>query len=269
MKFGNWKDRLAYLLAEAQLLVIGLMFSVGVLIIWLRPSVPGIPPIVHGWFAALMLFGPPLFGLFVTGARKLRNRNMVEVYHVNAVTDELRKYYVEPSVWGEKAVEGPNPYPVNGGSAWCVQEFDWLEDVEELRVKGVWLEETQDTKLYTSKSHMESIYEKLTESHIALQILRDSVSEFGADIQRKLINSMAEARERGRMMDQTAIKTVFEDFEDSASGLGADDLPTLEPDEIPGEDFGGLADDALEDTNPLADVDSGPQQPAATDGGQE
>lgn len=269
MKFGSWRDRLAYVVAEAQLLVAGLAMSIAIVLIWLKPSLPHVPPIVHGWIAAVMLLGPPLLGLFITGARKLRRRNMVPVFHVNARTDALEKYYVPPEMWSEKSVDGPNPYPVNGGEAWAVQEFEELEELGELRVKGVWLEECTDTKLLTSKSHMNAIYEKLTESHIALNILRDSVSEFGADIQRRLVNSMAEARERGTMMDKTAVKSVFEEFEDDASDMGADDLPTLEvSDDLADRgDRGDLADDVLEEMDPIGDMGMGNQQPAATDGG--
>ncbi|RQG87029.1 hypothetical protein EA462_15415 [Natrarchaeobius halalkaliphilus] len=269
MKFGNWFDRLTYVVAEAQILVAGVVFSIGAALVIFRPTLPAVPPVAVGMLAATLLFGPALFGFFVWLVQKLRTRNMIEVHHVNAVQDVLEKYYVEPEIWREKAITGPNPYPVNGGGAWAVQEFEWLEDIEELRVKGIWLEETTDTKLLTSKSHMQAIYGKLTESHITLNILRDSVSEFGADIQRALINSMAEARERGKLMDKSAVKDVFESFEDDAAGTTDDDLPTLEPDDLPGEDLGDLADDALEDTpTPDVGMGSGPHR-AATDGGSE
>lgn len=270
MMFGNVWDRLTYVVAEAQILVAGLLFSLGAALVIFRPSLPSIPPVWVGVMAAFLLFGPALFGFFVWLVKRLRTRNMVEVHHVNAVEDTIKKYYVEPELWAEKAIDGPNPYPVNGGTGWAVQELEWLEDVDELRVKGVWLSETSDTELITSKSHFKAIYGKLTESHIALNIMRDSVSEFGADIQRRLINSMAEAREKGRMMDQSAVKSVFEDFEEDATSLGDDDLPTLEPDdvELPGGDVvDGLANDALEEIDTPDAMGNGPQQPAATDGG--
>lgn len=266
MKFGNWSDRLTYLLAETKILIAGLTFSLGAALVIFRPSLPGVPPVFVGVFAATLLFGPALFGFFVWLVKRLRTRNMVEVHHVNALEDTIKKYYVEPSIWSEKSIDGPNPYPVNGASGWAVQEFEWLPDVEELRVKGVWLEETQDTQLLTSKSHMDAIYNKLTESHIALNILRDSVSEFGADIQRRLVNSMSEARERGKMMDQEAVKDVFEEFEDDATGLGDDDLPTLEPDEVP-SDMVDFEEEAVSDVG-MGDVHDQPQ-PAAADGGNE
>jgi len=227
--FASWRDRLTYIVAEAQVLVGGVLVSTAVAIIWLRPEIPGVPPIVVGWVATLLLLGPPVFGFFVWLIHKIRTRNMVEVHHVNAVEDVITKYYVEPEIWREKKIDGPNPYPVNGNAGWAVREFEYMHDLGELHVRGVWLEEVEDTRLLTSKSHMESIYSKLTESHIALKIFRDSVSEFGADIQGRIINRSAEARERGVMLDKSAVKDVFEDFEADVRDLGADDLPTLEP----------------------------------------
>ena len=235
--FGGWADRITWLLAEGQLLALGLMFTFGGILLIYRPSLPSVPPIVVGWLAAGMLFGPPLFAFFVTFVRRLRDRRMVEVHHVNAKGDLLEKYYVEPEIWSSKSVDGANPYPVNGGSAWGVQEFEFDEDMKELRVKGVWLSECEDTKILTSKSHMEAIYGKLTESHITMKVMRDSVSELGADIQGRIVTSGAEAREKGTMMDPTAVKDVFESFEEDIAGTGDDDLPTLTMDEI-AEEYG-------------------------------
>ena len=255
--FGGWSDRLTYLMAEGQILVAGLLLSVGAALIIFRPSLPGIPPIVVGWFAVLLLFGPALFGFFVVLIKALRQRMMVEVGHVNAKQDILKKYYVSPEIWKEKTVEGASPYPVNGGSTWAVQDFEYLEDMDELRVEGVWLSECEDTKLYTSKSHMDAIYGKLTESHIALNIMRDSINELGADIQRRIINATSEARERGTMIDKSAVKSVFEDFEENITGTTETDLPTLEIEEE--------ADDAIPDSPSTNMSSMGPQEAPADD----
>ena len=237
--FGGWSDRLTYIAAEGQLVVLGLLFSVGAALVIFRPSLPTVPPIVIGWTAALFLFGPPLFGFWVAFVRRLREHHMIPVHHVDATGDTLEKYYVDPETWADKNVEDATPYPVNGGSAWAVHDFEHLEDVDELTVSGVWLSECEDTKLLTAKSHMEAIYGKLTESHIALNVMRDSVSEFGADIQKRVVNTGAEARERGTMIDESAVKDVFESFQEDIGGTGPGDLPTIELED--------LADDAIVD----------------------
>lgn len=266
--FGSWSDRITYLLAEMQLLVAGLLFSFGVILLWVRPSLPGIPPWVGGLFAAFFLLGPPLFGFFVTMIRKLRKRAMVDVFHVNAVTEEIQKYQVAPEIWSSKKIEGPTPYAINGSDGWIVREFDWQEDTDQLVVRGVWLSEVEDVKLLTSRKHMESMYNKLVESHLSLKIIRDSVSELGSEIQGSLINSMAEARENGKMMDKTAVKDAFADFEDGVEEIGSDDLPTIEDVDLPGG-VDELSDEVEEvDTpDPAGGVGMGGSQPTAADGG--
>ncbi len=237
--FGGWWDRITYLLAEAQLLFIGIALSIGAALVIFRPSLPGVPPIVVGWFAVVLLFGPALFAFFVVLIQHLRQRRMVTVHHVDGRNDIVEKWYVSPEVWEEKTVDGPSPYPINGGSAWGVQEFEYLDDVGDLRVRGVYLSECQDTKLWTVKSHMNSVYEKLTQSHITLSIMKDSVEELGSDIQKRIINKTVEARERGTMLDKSAVTDVFEDFKQDIEGMGPDDLPTV--------DIEDVAEDAIPD----------------------
>lgn len=262
--FGSWKDRLTYIVAEAQFLVAGVLVSVAVGIIWFRPSLPGIPDFVIGWFVAILMLGPPLTGFFIWFVRKLRRRHMVEVQHINARKDIAKTKFVAPGIWDQKRIEGANPYPVNAGDSYAVQEFEWDEEMHQLRVKGVYLSELEDTKLYTSKSHMEAMYSKLTESHIALAIFRDSVEQFGADVQHRLTNLMAEAREKGKLMDPDAVSETFSEFEDDVADLGADDLPTIEAEEELGEieagDVAGEAAEEIFETQAEAAADGGADQ---------
>jgi hypothetical protein len=265
--FGGWSDRVTYIVAEAQLLIAGVLVTLGIVLLWWQPDVPGVPAWIGGVLATFLLFGPPLFGFFVALIRRFRQRNMVEVHHVNSVQDACEKYMVAPEIWKEKNIEGPNPYPINGGSAWAVREFDFQEDVDQLVVRGVWLSEVEDVKMWTSKRHMNSVYEKLVESHMTLKIFRDSVSELGADIQGRLVNQMAEARERGTMLDKSAVKDVFEDFESSIEDMGTDDLPQLDHGDLPGESVEDLTDHSVEEMD--AEISMGMGNETAADGGSE
>ncbi|MFC7232172.1 hypothetical protein ACFQMM_13710 [Saliphagus sp. GCM10025308] len=222
--FSNWSDRVTYLLAESQLIVLGIMVSLGAALIWIRPSVPGIPPIVFGWFAALLLLGPPLLALFITGARKLRNRHMIPVHHINGVTDTREKYYVEPEVWNGKTVEGPSPYRVNDEESYEVREFEWLEDTEDLIVTGCYQSNMADSKLVTLKAMLEDIHGDLIEDSIALNKLRGRISKMGVEIERDSINFQAEADERGLMGQQTSVKERFESAREEADKWDSDEI---------------------------------------------
>ncbi|WP_126662010.1 hypothetical protein [Haloterrigena salifodinae] len=228
--FGNWQDRLTYIVAEGQLIVLGLAVTIGALLIWIRPEVPGVPPIVFGWFAALLLLGPPLLGLFVTGARKLRNRHMVAVHHINGVSDEREKYYVEPGVWSKKTVEGPSPYPVNDGDAFEVREFDWHPDQGEtgtLIVRGCYMSQMADSKLITTKAMLEDVHNDLVESFLEYNRLRGRISKMGLQIQKDVINEEAEADERGLMNPRTTVKERFESAKIDAEGSDIDEIKDI------------------------------------------
>ena len=256
--FSGWSDRVTYVLAESQLIAFGALVSIGAALFWIRPSVPGVPPIVFGWMAALMLLGPPLAGLFVTGARKLRNRNMLPVHHINGVEDVREKFYVEPEVWHNKTVEGPSPYPVNGGEAFEVREFEWHEDTEDLIVSGCYQSNMADSKLVTLKAMLEDIHGDLIEDSIALNKLRGRISKMGVQIEHDTINFQAEADERGLMGAKTSVKERFEDAREDADKWDSDDIRDVEDyqfDYDPAENPEGIT---LEAT-----------QQAATDGGQQ
>ncbi|MHC3439223.1 hypothetical protein ACYJ1Y_14310 [Natrialbaceae archaeon A-gly3] len=229
--FGGWSDRLTYVAAEGQLVVLGLAISLGAALIWIRPSVPGVPPIVWGWAAALLLLGPPLLALFVTGARKLRDRRMVTVYHINGVTDARQKFYVEPGVWDNKEVVGPSPFVVNDGDAYEVREFDWHPDQGEtgtLIVTGCYMSEMADSKLVTVKTMIEDIHGDLIDTYLAYNRLRARISKMGLEIQSDVINQEAEADERGLMNPRTTVKERFESAEKDARENATEDIEDMD-----------------------------------------
>jgi len=262
--FSGWSDRVTYVLAESQLIAFGVIVSMGAALIWWRPSIPGMPPIVLGWFAALLLLGPPLFGLFVTGARKLRNRNMVAVHHINGVDDVREKFYVEPEVWASKTVEGPSPYPVNDGDAFEVREFDWQEDTETLIVTGCYFSKMADSKLITVKAMLEDIHGDLIDTSIRYNQLRGRISKMGVEIEHDTINFQAEADERGLMGAKTSVKERFEAAEDAADDWETDEIRDVESYE---EGYVAEHGPAADPEPRLHDTVSRPQ--AATDGGQD
>ncbi|EMA27307.1 hypothetical protein [Halobiforma nitratireducens] len=262
--FGSWSDRFTYIAAEGQLVVLAVLFSLGAALIWIRPSLPGVPPIVYGWFAAMLLLGPPLLSLFITGARKLRNRRMVPVHHINGVKDVREKYYVEPGVWENKTIEGPSPYPVNDGEAFEVREFDWHDDTETLVVRGCYFSQLADSKLVTVKAMLEDIHGDLVEEYLAANRLRGRISKMGLQIQKDVINEEAQADERGLMNPKTSVKNRFESARDDADKNATDGI----------EDITGFVEDYA--TEHGIETTSGPpatreqaQQAAATDGGSE
>ncbi|WP_049927073.1 hypothetical protein [Halopiger goleimassiliensis] len=258
--FGDWRDRVTYVVANAQLVVLGLLVSVGAAIVWFRPSLPGIPPIVFGWLAALTLLGPPLLALFVQGVRKLRERRMETVFHINAAQDVREKYYVEPAVWDEKETMGPSPYWCDESECWEVREFEWDEDLGQLRVRGAHMSQMQDSALVTFKTLVHDLHEKFAKKWVEFNHARARETRRGLEQQEAVVNAQAEATERG-LMEPRGI--VAESWEESLEDLREDD-DALEVDSL--ETY-AEQERAMWSPEPIG-PERPPEQPdAATDGG--
>ncbi|WP_276252981.1 hypothetical protein [Halomontanus rarus] len=255
--FGGFWDRLTFIVAEAEILVFGVLFSLGAAFVWFRPSIPGVPPIAIGIFAALLLLGPPLFGFFVWGVKKIRTRNQVTVHLINGVEDLREKLYVKPEIWAEKVVEGPSPYVVNDGDAFEVRTFDWDPDTETLVVSGCYYSQLADSKLVTVKAMLEDIHGDLIEDSLAMNRLRARISKLGIEIERDTINYNAEADERGLKMDKNSVRERFETAKKDAEKEGMDEIHDL-------EDYGY---DPVSEPEGITIESDGAAAEAATDGG--
>ena len=261
--FRNVWDRLTYVVAEAQLLVAGLLVTTGALIAWFQPTIPAAPEWTTDLASATLLFGPPLFLAGTKFARWLRTRKWVEVYHVKA-PETVAHYYVPPETWASKTVEGPGPWPVNDGEAWAVREWEYHEDTEDLYVRGTWYSALSDDDLMTARRHTEAVHSSLVDAKLELGSIEDRIDEMGAEIQRRTLNAAAEARQRGRMLDKTAVKDAIETAKESVET--ENDLPTIEDVDLPDGELGDQSPEAV-DGRPGGSLDV-PQE-AATDGGSD
>ncbi|WP_435319037.1 hypothetical protein [Haloarchaeobius sp. TZWSO28] len=257
--FDGWGDRLTYILGNAQALVAGVLFSVGVLLWLWRPALPSLPPWTGGIVATVFLLGPPLTGLFVSIIKIFWRLTHEEVYHINAATDTRRKYYVKPEVWEDKTVDGPAPYQVNDNSAWEVREFEYHDDTGELVVTGCYMSQMQDSALVTFKSLVYDLHEKFVFAWLERNELRGTETRRALENQQEIINRNSEATERGLMLAPDTVRDSWNDTIDRVHG--SDDR--LEVDEI-----GSYADSYDPVNRPGAEV-YGPERPPSTDGGDD
>lgn len=229
--FANNRDRITFLIAEYKLLVSGMIIGILGLVAYYQPEVSA-PAWVPALLVAWLLLALPCYLVGLKIARWLRNRNWTTVHHVNAADDVIEKYNVPPQIWRDKTVEGADPYPVNGGSAWAVREYEWLDDVEELRVEGVWLEGLEDTAQYTAKSMLTDMHGWMLDQLEKLADTRAKWSRGVVEYEEETINALTEARERGVTLERETARDVF----DGLAGDGEADIPKLDTDDMPAVD---------------------------------
>lgn len=257
--FDGWADRLTYVLSNAQALVAGLLVSLGVLLWLWRPALPQVPPWTGGVFATVLLFGPPLTGLFVTIIKLFWKLTHEEVYHINAAEDVRRKLYVKPEVWEDKTVDGPAPYQVNDNTAWEVREFEYHDDTGEVVVTGCYMSQMQDSALVTFKSLVYDLHERFVYAWLERNELRGTETRRALENQQEVINRNAEASERGLMLAPEMVREQWDDTIDRVH----DSDDRLEIDEI--EDYSTGYDP---ERNPNAER-IGPERPPEMQGGDD
>jgi len=233
MSFDSRADRLTYLVSESQTSIGAAIVTAGVLIAWFEPSIPQVPNWARSAIAALFLLGPPLWIAGMKIVDWLRVRDWVTVFHINAVTDEREKYLVPPALWEDKTVEGPSPYPINGGAGWEVREFEFIEGEDdeqpELIVSGTWMSACTDSKLLTSKAMLEDVHGTLIDKALELSKLRARIKRMGVEIQESTITELVEQEERGTMLDGSAVQNAFESARSEANEESIDEeMPEID-----------------------------------------
>jgi len=224
---GRRLEAFGEFLADAQALVLAVLFSAGVALVLFRPEIPRVPPIVGGILAVCLLFGPPMLAFFVTLFQRFRQDNRETVWLINGVTDEREKYKVKPWVLDEMDTDGPSPQPVNDGRDLEVREFDWREDTENLTVRGTYMEALSDSKLITCKTYLEDVHGDMAEAWMSLNRLRGRISRMGLQVQEDVINEEAEANERGLIRPKSAVGDAFDEAKKSTEAEDNNEISDL------------------------------------------
>ena len=198
-------------------------------LVYFRPTVdiPASYTAAIGAFVLVGIAGIPAGFYF---GRWLRRYRAVDVYHINAVDDVIEKWHVPPAMWDEKRVDEVDPYPVNDGDAYAVREFDYYEGLDQLVVRGVWLEGAQDDQLFTAKGQLEEIHEFLLDGYEAIAKIRGRISRMAMDVQRETITALAEAQEKGKMIEQDSVEQIWQEASENIEEELPDSPPKLDPD---------------------------------------
>lgn len=232
--FQDRWDRLTWLLHSYRFWIGTAVVAIVAALAYFRPTLD-VPPEVPALIGAFVLVGIPGIPAGFYFGRWLRRYRAVTVYHVNAVDDVIEKWYVPPALWDEKRVDEVDPYPVNDSDDYAVREFDYYEGLDQLVVRGVWMEGAQDDQLFTKKGQVEEIHKFLLDGYEAIAKIRGRISRMAMDVQRRTITALAEAQEKGKMIDQDAVEDVWK----QASENIEDELPDTPPKLDPGDDLDG------------------------------
>jgi hypothetical protein len=235
--FSGWRDRAMFAFAEHPFVILaGLMMLLASFVAFLLwgPSIT-VPPFILDFLVGSIVLLPmtaPSGWLIVRYVRRL---SWIEVHlcdaeaHAKQDGKAQEKFMVPPEVWKDKNVGEYPPTPINGGAAWQVQSYEWDEDLRELYVNGTPVPEVNSDRMFSWRNYVKDLFDHLIETKLQLGRARDRTSLMAADIQEAELNTAAEARERGVMLDSEATKDAWED--------ATSDLDSAQPEEIQIDDY--------------------------------
>lgn len=161
--FATWKDRTTYLIGEYKIPISISVFAGGIWALWARPEIPSPPAWVGAVVLTWALLAIPTFII----ARRVVNwlYDPPKVY-VGVVRPGDPTIYdlqaVPPDLWSKAVkMDDAGPLPIEEGVAdYVVTEFEWLEDIGELRVRGVEPEQLDPGEAYAYHEKVDRYYDQ-------------------------------------------------------------------------------------------------------------
>jgi hypothetical protein len=206
-------------------LAISFVAIVGI-VAFTRPEVPDPPPGTLPFLGIWAVFSVPLYAVSVRIIRWIDPPDPgVRVLEAHAGSEEKGIPHVVPrEIWEERTVEGPDPYPLDDG-AYLVRHLEWLDDIEELRVTGVWKANATALELWRAEKRIDDMHEWYREELQKASALTARVERLGIDMHSSSMVAAAEAIGRGNLPDRDLVGDAIDDAREDVEKM--DDPPTM------------------------------------------
>lgn len=136
--FANWKDRAVYLIAEFKIPLSITVFGVGLWAVWARPEIPSPPSWVGAVVLTWAILSLPTYIAGIKIAKWLHNPPKVKVGIARPGNEVIHKFVeVPPELWRNATkLDESDPLPADEGVDYVITEYEYLEDIGELRIRG-------------------------------------------------------------------------------------------------------------------------------------
>lgn len=212
--FGSNKDRVTYLLAEYK---IPIGFVAVALIIWMAaftPSIPEPPEAMLAGAAAAGLLSFPAFFVAKTVIGWFDTFDGVKVGVSHPGTEPVHTIYQVPTeIWENAEIEEARPYADVDGVDYVVTSFEWLDDIGELRVRGVDRAEMQPAEAWASADRVDQYYKHFLQTLRSYASLKSRVGEKVTEAHDSTIMQMLGERERAELAPGVEITDLINEIE--------------------------------------------------------
>ncbi|MUV87817.1 hypothetical protein GJ631_14970 [Natronomonas sp. CBA1123] len=229
--FQNNKDRLTFLLAEFRLPLTVMVIAAVVIVLFFEPSLPDPPEPLLSFTVAAGLIAMPSYAIGYIIANP--SPDYVRVLEADAGSDEKAiPHNVPRHIWEEREEDGPPAYQLPDGT-FLVREFEYLDDVDSLRVTGIWKVTATPMECWRAEKRVDDMYgwmcDRLQEASTALA----RIERMGVDIHDSVVRDYVEVDEKAKMPSDGLVTDAIDEAVDD---LDVDEEPpafeaSLEPEE--------------------------------------
>lgn len=229
--FSDSRDRLAFLVAEYKVPITATLLAAGVWAAWATPQVPDPPEELLQFSAAWGLLSMPSFFAGKRVVEWLYDPNMVNVEVVpgGQKKDEPRNYDAQvcpPAIWASKTVEGAEPLENDEGWAdYVVTDWEWLEDVKELTVRGCERQMMEPGVAVADAEKVDAYYSHYVGVRNAYSTLKARLQEFVQNAHDDAMLASIKVKDKS-LAPGVSAQEQLEEAE--ADGILSEELPTLE-----------------------------------------
>lgn len=211
--FGSKWDRLTYLLSVYRMPLA--VVAAAAVISWAAfdASLPT-PP---GWLIdfivpAGILAVPAYFGWRVV-AKKVVAKISVKVIEYNGPMQDDRAFQVPPRTWKARETGTIDAYRPPGGDVYKVSDLEWMDDVGQLRVEGVWPSVADPNDVYKSQARFDRVFIDLLKELMKAQAFSATVAEKGVEIYDESTKEQVTLIENGVLPDGVDAAEKIEELE--------------------------------------------------------
>lgn len=240
--FASRWDRVTYLLAEYKWPLLICLAAGGLWAAWATPELPTPPGWTLSFAASAALISFPAFVVAKWVIGWFESDDMVSVGVASpGQTDLYEKYVVPKEVWQAREREGPPAMRPDEGVDWIVTDWEWLDDLEQLRIRGCDRADMQPSEAWADATRVKIWFDHYHELKRQYSGLKARMQDKGTEIHDATIMQMMAVREEAEMAPEVSVTDLIDEMEDETEDIDPPDpMDTFDPlGDDQGDDLGG------------------------------
>lgn len=212
--FSNKWDRVVYVLVQYRLPIF--LTVAGLIIIATTEigSIPSPPGWILDFTVPATILALPTGLVWRVVSKKVIAKISVEVIEYNGPMEDDRVYQVPPKTWKNREAGVMDAYQPPSGEVFKVSELEWMDDVGQLRVDGVWPSIADPNDVYKSQARFDRVFIDLLKELMKAQAFSATVAEKGVEIYDESTKEQIALIEDGILPDGVDAAEKIEELED-------------------------------------------------------